>query len=498
MTQPALTVRSGSRRRAWLAGALALAAFALALSLLIGSRQPVAKQISLTAGYEMTTRVLVARALAFELRERGISAALVESGSTADELTRVNEGEIDFALVSGAFRHRGFPRVREVAPLFPEALHLLVKTELVDESGVGGLRGRSVDLGPHDSATENLAVAVLDFAGVTCAPAPARNACRRSNLEVDELERRIEGGSRADLPDAIFHLASVPSLVATRLVRSRGYTLVGLPFSEAFRLSEMLQDVSTPASAAQLERRFTEAVEIPAYSYQTEPPVPEAALETVGARLLLVANERVSAATVETVLEAVFESRFARIPRPPLSKALLELPPRHPPHEGAIAFVGRSRPWMSGSDVGKLANAFSVLGALVGGGLFLWQSVRQRVSARRDELFGKYQLQIAALEGQVVELELASDLALDPLITLQREILRLKSEALARYVAGELGSRATLTDLLVPLNAARDHLATLLLHVRENVEQRAESEGREVEAVWEEAVERSEESATKS
>ncbi len=498
MTQPAPTVRSGSRRRAWLAGVLALAAFALALVLLIGDRRPVANQISLTAGYQATTRVVVARALAFELKERGIEVELVSSGSTADELARVNSGEIDFALVSGGFRHHGFPRVREVAPLFPEALHLLVKSELADHDreGLGQLRGRSVDLGPVDSATESLATAVLEFARVACAPEPASNACTSTNIELDDLERRIESGPRDGLPDAIFHLASVPSLVAMKLVRTRDYTVVGLPFSRAFRLSEMINDISKPSSAGQIERRYTHPVEIAEYSYQIDPPIPETALETVGTRLLLVANAGVSAATVEAVLDVVYESRFARIPQPPLSRALLELPPRHPLHEGSIAFVARDRPWISGSDADRLANGFSILGALVGGGLFLWQSYRQRVSARRDELFSKYQLQIAALEGRVVELELAADLALDPLISLQREILRLKSEALARYSAGELGSRATLADLLVPLNGARDHVATLLLHVRENVEQRAESEGREAEEIWEEAVERSEESST--
>ena len=235
MTQPALTVRSGSRRRAWLAGVLALGAFALALALLVGNRSPVAKQISLTAGYQMTTRVVVASALAFELQERGIHAEFVTTGSTADELARVNAGEIDFALVSGGFRHHGYPHVREVAPLFPEALHLLVKSELADGDveGLGLLRGRSVDLGPTDSATASLASAVLEFAGVGCAPQPAPNACTATNLELDELQRRIESGARADLPDAIFHLASVPSLVAMKLVRARDYTVVGLPFSRA-------------------------------------------------------------------------------------------------------------------------------------------------------------------------------------------------------------------------------------------------------------------------
>jgi TRAP-type uncharacterized transport system substrate-binding protein len=497
MTQPQPAVRSGSRRRAWLAGALALGAFALAVALVVGNRSPVVKQITITAGYQMTTRVVVARALAFELQERGIHTEFVTTGSTADELERVNAGEIEFALVSSGFRHHGFPNVREVAPLFPEALHLLVKSELANHGGegLGRLRGRRVDLGPKGSATESLATAVLEFAGVDCAPEPAANACTATNLELDELEGLIESGPRTDLPDAIFHLASVPSLVAMKLVRSRAYTVVGLPFSRAFRLSEMINDISKPASAGQLERRYTEAVGIAEYSYQIDPPIPATTLETVGARLLLVANEGVSRATVEAVLDTVYGSRFARIPQPPLSKTLLELPPRHPRHAGTIAFMARDRPWVSGSDANRLANGLSIVGALVGGGLFLWQSFRQRVNARRDELFAQYQLQIAGLEGRIVELELAADLALDPLITLQREILRLKSDALARYSAGDLGSHATLTDLLVPLNGARDHLATLLLHVRENVEEQAEAEGREAHAVWEEAVERSEEGA---
>ena len=61
----------------------------------------------------------------------------------------------------------------------------------------------------------------------------------------------------------------------------------------------------------------------------------------------------------------------------------------------------------------------------------------------------------------------------------------------------QLGDRASLSDLLVPLNAARDHVAALLMHVRENVEEQAESEGRETREIWEEAIERTEEPANR-
>jgi hypothetical protein len=147
--------------------------------------------------------------------------------------------------------------------------------------------------------------------------------------------------------------------------------------------------------------------------------------------------------------------------------------------------------------VDKLANTLSVLGAVLAGGVFVWQSLRQRMQARRDEQFGKYQLRVAALDRRLVELELAANLELEPLISLQRDLLELKSEALARFTAGELGDQATLSDLLLPLDGTRDHVGALLLHVRENIEEEAESEGRSAEAVWQEEVEGSEEPAQK-
>jgi hypothetical protein len=236
---------------------------------------------------------------------------------------------------------------------------------------------------------------------------------------------------------------------------------------------------------------------IPAYAYRIEPAVPPEAYPTVGSRLLLVGHEDVPAETVERVLEVVFQSRFAHLPEPSLSTSLLEIPPRLPLHEGTLAFLARSQPFISSRDVDKLANTLSVLGALVAGGLFVWQSLRQRLHARRDELYGKYQLRIAALERRLVELELAANLELEPLIALQRDLLELKSEALARFADGELGDHATLTDLLAPLDGTRDHVGALLLHVRENIEADAESRGRSAEAVWQEAAEGSEEPAQK-
>ena len=74
------------------------------------------------------------------------------------------------------------------------------------------------------------------------------------------------------------------------------------------------------------------------------------------------------------------------------------------------------------------------------------------------------------------------------MISLQRDLLQLQSEALERFAAGELGNQATLSDLLAPVNAARNHVGDLMLHLREDIEEMAQAEGRTGGAVWAEAV----------
>lgn len=58
---------------------------------------------------------------------------------------------------------------------------------------------------------------------------------------------------------------------------------------------------------------------------------------------------------------------------------------------------------------------------------------------------------------------------------------------LERVSAGEL-DHAALPLLLTPLNGARDHVGNLLLHVRENIENAAETQGRTTQALWAEAI----------
>jgi TRAP-type uncharacterized transport system substrate-binding protein len=451
---------------------------------------PASSRITLTSGAAGSSRAAVARTLAREVSALGTEVEIVAEPSEGAELSNVDSGRVDFALVSGAFRAEQFQNVRQIAPLYVEALHLLVKRELAASLGasLAGLRGRAIDAGPLDGASAGLAGAVLAFAEVQLAESGGSKAARLLALTPRELEELVRGGAAEKLPDAVFQLGTVPSRRVQELLDSGHYRLVPLPFADAIRMSALVRPASTQGPSSEIERSAVVDTVIPGFVYGIDPASPSEPLHTLGTRLLLVAHKSVARATVERVLEAVFHSRFARIVEPPLDRSVLDLPRRLHLHSGTLEFKKLGQPMITAANVDEFSNTLSVLGAIAGGSIALWSAWQQRRRARSDQLFGEFIRRVAEVERKAVEIELSASQELAPLIALQRDLLQLQSEALERFAAGELGSQAALTDLLAPVNAARDHVGDLLLHVRENIEEGAQSQGKSPGAVWLEAV----------
>jgi TRAP-type uncharacterized transport system substrate-binding protein len=475
-----------SRHGGRLALVIALAAAAIATALAWHRDRPAAERVRLTAGYEGTTRALVAHALAAEVGAHGTHCEVVGMGDSEEEIEAIRNGTVDFALVSSVYLEAGHERhTRVVAPLQLEALHLLVKREFEESVGEGlaGLIGRSVDLGPARSAQSGLARAVLGFAGLTT-DAADREGVRALHFDLDELTARIDAGDRDALPDAVFHLATMPSLMAYRLVREAGYVVVPLPFAEALRLQSILEDDDPTDADDAIDRRLIADTAIPPFLYQTKPAVPEAALPTLGARLVLIAAPHVSAATVERVLDAAFDTHFARFLHPAIDRSLLATTPRRTLHPGAVEYLVRNEPAITGEMVSDLNNTLGIAGALIGAGAFSVQGWRQRRRAQREQLVARHLLRIAAIERRIVEIELAAELDLDTLIGIQRELLLLKGNVLELFTSGTLDDHAALGGMLAPVDAARRRTGELLLHVREQIEARAQTEGRAAGEVW--------------
>jgi hypothetical protein len=393
-------------------------------------------------------------------------------------------------LVSGASRLGEHPQVREVTPLYVEALHLVVKEEIADAvaESLGALRGRRVAVGASGSVTAGLAKAVLAFAGLGAGGEAASGRVIVDESDLRDLVDPIARGDRGSMPDAIFRLETIPSKGVLTLVREGGYRLVALPFADALRLNTLVADASAPDDRATVDQEYVMDIVIPPFTYGAEPAIPEAPLHTVGTMLLLVGNVQASASAVEAMLDAVFDSPFAHVTVPPLDKSMLARPARLSWHPATVAYRHRDEPVLTKSTVSALSSTLSVLGTLLASSLFLRRWWRQRRQNAHEETFASCVVRVASIERRVAQLELGVTLELEPLVALQRELLELKTEVLASFVSGELGDDVALSELLAPINGARDHLASLLLHLRDRLEDRAEAEGRTPQAVWIEAM----------
>jgi TRAP-type uncharacterized transport system substrate-binding protein len=318
-----------------------------------GTLFPKHYRLSITPGSPKTRRTKVADSLADHLQNSHVRLRLIATVGSEEALGRVNSHELDLALVQGGLSARGLDQVRQVAALYTEPLHLLVKEDLeaVVTQDLAALRGKRINLSQHGSGTYLLSRAVLDFAGLKAPEGGGQGDYVATTLGKNDLvvmgERLLTAppGQRpellAQLPDAIFLVESMPSDVAQVLVRAAGYRLVALPFAEAFSLAELN---GADPTAAQLEPGLIKPAQIPPYLYQVTPAVPGHACPTLGTSLLLVAHKDVPEDAVYQLLKTVYESHFALLTHP---QSLSGTSPEYPLHPGAVAYRDRDQPVVS-------------------------------------------------------------------------------------------------------------------------------------------------------
>jgi TRAP-type uncharacterized transport system substrate-binding protein len=460
----------------------------LGLAALAWSREPSRRPIALamSAGRPEGARQRIAEILAREAGRRGVRVQWQPTAGSEQALDQVDAGRLDAALVQGGLDPGGRRNVRQVAALHVEPLHLLVKEEIFAEvaRNLAALRGKTINLSEFGSGTHCLASEVLAFAGLEA----ARGDYRATTLGYAELGRQAD---RARLPDAVFMVSTLPLGVARELVTRHRYRLVALPFASAFALGALEQDPA-PARAGRwperVERQHVCDATIPAFTYRVEPGVPAEEIHTLGTRLLLVAHKDVPVEAIGRLLETAFDAPFARASHAGLDPKVLELPPELPWHDGTIAYLRRTKPLIAGDFVDLLEKELSIGGAVLGGGFFLVQWLRRRYRARRDRGFEAYILKVADVERRAMALELAATLDLPALLLLQKDLARLKAEALEKFADGELEGEELMSGFLTHVSDTRDYLTRLILHQRDNLEEEAQLQGRRPQALWREVV----------
>ena len=406
--------------------------------------------LRVSAGSELGRRHEIAEVLQQLARERGLRLELVPTAGSAASLERVAGRSLAVALVQG-----GLPAgsaIREVAPLALEPMHLLVREPAILR--LEDLRGRSVDLSTPGSGTRELALELLELVHLR----PERDF-EEATLSYDQLMNK----PAAELPDAIFHVSSLPSPVAEHLLRHRGYRLLPLPYARAMHM----RDVAVREGV------------IPAYGYGASPPHPSADLPTIATRMLIVARDDVDDDAIRRLLEIVSSEALARRAElSPIGAAELA-EPELPLHDGARAWLARNDPLITPEIIDNVESLRSFLVSAVIALILLWRWWR----ARQMKGFDLYLQGVTKLEREVLQLELEADLDLPRLLTIQRRLGELKNEALEGYAEGKISSADLLNSFLAHVTDVRAYLNALVLHERERLEKKARRDPEHEDAI---------------
>jgi TRAP-type uncharacterized transport system substrate-binding protein len=443
------------RHRGRLLGWLALASFVmLALILIRFLYLPRSVLVTISAGNTEGTVHQFLLSLAHDAAQGDLDIEPVITTGSLDSLKRVDSGELDFAIIQGGSDMDRYRNIRQVGVLSVGPVHLLIKEEYHVSvlEDLRNLRGRTINLGSGKrTGTFWLSQEILAFAGLT--PADYRPQAMTS----DELRGEDE---RKRLPDAIFISTMPPSELVQRLVVHFGYRLVPLPFGDAFRLTA-LQEIGGHSPPDGIRREHIVDATIPAYTYQTSPPVPPRTIATLGCRILLITNRLTDRATVVKLLDLMIASRFAEAMQPSLDAAIVRQHAEVPWHPGALDYRGRDDPLITGEKIGVLSNALQILLPAGGALLLLWGWLRNRVLTRRELRFDRFIALVSGVERRALELEEGATHDHQAIRKLHRELSTIKDAALARIAVGEASDNTLVMSLFAHIGDVRAFLADL-------------------------------------
>ncbi|MBS0263958.1 MAG: TAXI family TRAP transporter solute-binding subunit [Planctomycetes bacterium] len=372
--------------------------------------------VRVSAGDPLGHRHEIASFLVTEAAQRRLTIDLIPTDGSGEAMAQVAAGQLEFALVQGGLKPH--EDLRQVAVLVAEPLHIFVRPELADQ-GFAGLRGKRLNLGPLGSGTRQLGLAVLERAGITSADYQDEQA---SNAQLRKM-------SEEQLPDAIFHVSSLPARLAELLISEKGYRLLPVPFADALAIRD---------------RSVQESV-IPAYTYGVDPPVPASPIPTVAPWMSIVTHKNVPDDVVIRLLESIFDGDFflhAELPSVEVEQVIrrreLAL------HPGTTVFLNRNQPVITGDFIEGVENLRSFIVSLAVALFLVWRWYKNRASVS----FERYFDDVTRIEQDILAAKSANSLDSSQMRELELRLSRIKSDALEQFSSGKLKGDELLSSFL--------------------------------------------------
>ena len=434
----------------WFGLGMALLLIGIALVIWWPKKQRIS-QLKISAGSVLGTRVKIAELLATSREIPFVDFEIVDSAGSSEALQKVDQGELDLAIVQGGLTAAGLPNVRHIASFHIEPLHLLVRDELHSQVSehLLELKGKSVNLSTRGSGTNILSTELLSFMGLKADV--DYQGTHYSYQELSQLENE-------QLPDAVFVISSLPSQVVSSLIKNHNYRLVDLRFAESFQL-HWLDNAESPIN----KRRIVET-SIPAFSYNVDPPRPPATVVTLGTRLELVGHALVSQKRITEICAAILEYGVGQIANDSLPASQIRGSSEFPMHAGTSMYFNQVQPVSTGRVIELTEQLIGILGATIGSLLFFWQWLRRGRERTRDREFAASVQRIVEIETSALRFEQDQSMTVDDLEKLQDELGSIKGNLIERYKDGQLEGADMLSAFLKHANDASELISRIVLH----------------------------------
>ena len=348
------------------------------------------------------------RALAEVLERRhSYSLEVVETQGSLENIRRLRNGEVDFALIQG-----GLPEDMEglqgVAALDMQFAHIIAPSDASTE-GFRDLSGRRVGVGPEDGGSAVLARQIFSFFSFGAPPVLVYD--HNADLEQAFLDDEI---------DAAFLVYSLFSPAVEKLLSTGWYKLI--PLRESQAVSSYLYGVSTE--------------NIPHSLYGPDRMIPLALtgdIPTVGVKTLLVSRPDVTPRVVRAVLDALYSVDFRRTAHlPDLNEGWGRNIREFTLHAAAEKYYTRNEP--VSSDRFEIASFFLAgLIGLVSAVSYISHRRQRIVVAHRRRAILPYFEKLLALRQDAEALDDP-----DTLMTLAHEMMATQRKAERAWLRGKL------------------------------------------------------------
>ncbi len=328
---------------------------------------PIPNQIIIASGIEDSQYASFSGKLRLHLLNHNISDVTVKhTEGSIENRDLLDRKEVQFALIqSDVIPNNPSPKRRVIAPLFPEFLHVIVRSDSNIHS-FDQLEGKRVWLGAAESGMRRTAVGILDYYEV-------------KTIDIlEEEDFRSTKGRTAPLVDLVKSRESeIEAFFITTGAQNK--TLHNLPQYGDFRFIEIPEAEAIANSSAHL---FTAT--IPKGQYSGNPLLPAQDIKTIATTALLVVSEETPDELVRLALQAIHEDDMK-----------LDFPTLIPPSEAIARAPVSLHPYAHAyfnpiDRIGALASVMESLAATkellfaLGAGLYLifirWRHLRENES----------------------------------------------------------------------------------------------------------------------